>query len=113
RVLPRRRHRLGSSHETHLTCCHHSPHLGGTSKWALHLTAARQFYKREGHLQVPRKHVETITISGRNDGDGEGQEQRETRLGAWVSNQRLTRRHALPRAGRVALHHGHALDVRA
>ncbi|MEV7239555.1 hypothetical protein AB0N06_38620, partial [Streptomyces sp. NPDC051020] len=31
RVLPRRRHRLGSSHETHLTRCHHSPHLGGTS----------------------------------------------------------------------------------
>nr|WP_078935150.1 TerD family protein [Streptomyces europaeiscabiei] len=31
RVLPRGRHRLGSSHETHLTCCHLSPHLGGTS----------------------------------------------------------------------------------
>ncbi|MGW3698285.1 helicase associated domain-containing protein [Streptomyces sp. NPDC005134] len=89
------------------------PPTSQAQKWALHLTAARQFYKREGHLQVPRKHVETITISGRNDGDGEGQEQRETRLGAWVSNQRLTRRHALPRAGRVALHHGHALDVRA
>jgi hypothetical protein len=25
------RHRLGSSHETHLTCCHLSPPLGGTS----------------------------------------------------------------------------------
>jgi hypothetical protein len=31
RVLPRGRHRQGSSHETHLTCCHHSPHPGGTS----------------------------------------------------------------------------------
>ncbi|MBW8800305.1 MAG: hypothetical protein JF597_44080, partial [Streptomyces sp.] len=31
RVLPRGRHRLGSSRETHLTPCHPSPHLGGTS----------------------------------------------------------------------------------
>ncbi|MFB7919278.1 hypothetical protein, partial [Streptomyces sp. NPDC056061] len=31
RIFPRGRHRLGSSHETHLTCCHLSPHLGGTS----------------------------------------------------------------------------------
>ncbi|MFF9401692.1 hypothetical protein, partial [Streptomyces sp. NPDC014744] len=30
-VLPRRSHRLGSSHETHLTLCHPYPHLGGTS----------------------------------------------------------------------------------
>jgi hypothetical protein len=32
RVLPRRRHCLGSSHETHLTFCQPSPHLGGTSE---------------------------------------------------------------------------------
>ncbi|MFJ4624188.1 RHS repeat-associated core domain-containing protein, partial [Streptomyces sp. NPDC088812] len=31
RVLPRCRHRLGSSRETHLTLCHLFPHLGGTS----------------------------------------------------------------------------------
>ncbi|CAG6399030.1 hypothetical protein SCOCK_80185 [Actinacidiphila cocklensis] len=31
RVFPRGRHRMGSSHESHLTCCHLSPHLGGTS----------------------------------------------------------------------------------
>ncbi|MEU7697807.1 helicase associated domain-containing protein, partial [Streptomyces sp. NPDC039028] len=43
--------------------------------------AARQFYEREGHLQVPRKHVERIVV-------GEDQEERELRLGAWVGNQR-------------------------
>ncbi|WP_395576900.1 hypothetical protein [Streptomyces sp. BK79] len=37
--------------------------------------AARQFYEREGHLQVPRKHVERPV-------DGEGQEEREHKLGA-------------------------------
>ncbi|MFE5097274.1 helicase associated domain-containing protein [Streptomyces sp. NPDC056638] len=47
--------------------------------------AAKHFYEREGHLQVPRKHVETITVSGNG---GENQEPRELRLGAWVGNQR-------------------------
>lgn len=54
-------------------------------KWAMHLTAARQFYEREGHLQVPRKHIETIAT---DRGDGDGQEQHTVRLGAWVGNQR-------------------------
>ncbi|MFJ2774750.1 Helicase associated domain protein [Streptomyces sp. NPDC087300] len=49
-------------------------------KWALNYEAAKQFYEREGHLRVPRKHVERIV--------GEGQEERELRLGAWISNQR-------------------------
>ncbi|MFD3876211.1 hypothetical protein [Streptomyces sp. NPDC058623] len=31
-------------------------------KWAMHLAAAEQFFAREGHLTVPRKHVETITL---------------------------------------------------
>ncbi|MFF5938896.1 Helicase associated domain protein [Streptomyces sp. NPDC012508] len=61
------------------------PRTSQAEKWAMHLTAARQFYEREGHLRVPRKHIETITISG--DG-AKDQEQRELRLGAWVSNQR-------------------------
>ncbi|WP_443742942.1 helicase associated domain-containing protein [Streptomyces parvulus] len=43
--------------------------------------AARQFYDREGHLQVPRKHVECIVV-------GEDQEERELKLGAWIGNQR-------------------------
>ncbi|MFE2519460.1 helicase associated domain-containing protein [Streptomyces mirabilis] len=29
-------------------------------KWAANLTAARLFHAREGHLHVPRKHVEDI-----------------------------------------------------
>ncbi|MGY5036525.1 Helicase associated domain protein [Streptomyces sp. 900116325] len=62
-----------------------NPRTSHAEKWAMHLAAARQYYEREGHLRVPRKHVETITMSG--DGN-EGQEQRELRLGAWISNQR-------------------------
>ncbi|MFI2764835.1 Helicase associated domain protein [Streptomyces echinatus] len=57
------------------------PRTSQADKWAMHLTAAIQYYQREGHLHVPRKHTETITMS-------EDQEQRELRLGAWVSNQR-------------------------
>lgn len=49
-------------------------------KWAMHYEAAKQFYEREGHLQVPRKHVERIV--------GGDQEEREHKLGAWISNQR-------------------------
>lgn len=45
-----------------------------------HLTAARQFFEREGHLKVPRKHVETVL----SEDDREDQ----FRLGAWVNNQR-------------------------
>nr|WSX24980.1 Helicase associated domain protein [Streptomyces tubercidicus] len=49
-------------------------------KWTAHLTAARQFFAREGHLKVPRKHVETVlSEDGRED---------QYRLGAWVNNQR-------------------------
>ncbi|MFI8483949.1 helicase associated domain-containing protein [Streptomyces rubrogriseus] len=46
----------------------------------MHCEAARQFYEREGHLQVPRKHVERTV--------GEGQEERVHKLGAWIGNQR-------------------------
>ncbi|MFD5968346.1 Helicase associated domain protein [Streptomyces sp. NPDC060311] len=49
-------------------------------KWAMHYEAAKQFYEREGHLQVPRKWVERIV--------GEDQEEREHKLGAWIGNQR-------------------------
>ncbi|WP_436843890.1 helicase associated domain-containing protein [Streptomyces sioyaensis] len=63
------------------------PRTSQADKWAMHLTAARQFYEREGHLRVPRKHVETIIVGA---ADGEDQEQRhvQLKLGAWVSNQR-------------------------
>lgn len=63
------------------------PRRSQADKWALNYTAAKQFYEREGHLRVPRKHAETIVV-GDGDGDGEDQEVRELRLGAWISNQR-------------------------
>jgi hypothetical protein len=56
------------------------PRTSQADKWALNYTAAKQFYEREGHLRVPRKHIERIV--------GEDQEERELRLGAWISNQR-------------------------
>ncbi|CAL9327316.1 hypothetical protein SUDANB180_07813 (plasmid) [Streptomyces sp. enrichment culture] len=56
------------------------PRRTQADKWAMNYEAARQFYKREGHLQVPRKWVERIV--------GEGQEVREHKLGAWIGNQR-------------------------
>ncbi|MGZ2359448.1 Helicase associated domain protein [Streptomyces sp. 372A] len=49
-------------------------------KWAMNYQAAKQYYQREGHLRVPRKHVERTV--------DESQEAREFRLGAWISNQR-------------------------
>ncbi|MFI8007920.1 Helicase associated domain protein [Streptomyces sp. NPDC086010] len=49
-------------------------------KWTANLAAARQYFEREGHLKVPRKHVETVrSEDGRED---------QYRLGAWVNNQR-------------------------
>ncbi|MCX4598231.1 Helicase associated domain protein [Streptomyces sp. NBC_01549] len=56
------------------------PRRTQADKWAMNFAAARQFYEREGHLRAPRKHVERIV--------GEDQEERELKLGAWVSNQR-------------------------
>ncbi|MEW1552140.1 DEAD/DEAH box helicase, partial [Streptomyces tsukubensis] len=56
------------------------PRRTQADKWAVNYEAARQYYEREGHLRVPRKHVERIV--------GEDQEERELRLGAWVGNQR-------------------------
>ncbi|MEU9382240.1 helicase associated domain-containing protein [Streptomyces sp. NPDC048279] len=55
--------------------------------WETNLAAARQFPAREGHLQVPRQHVE---ITGDNGGDRG--EQAAVRLGAWLGNT--------PRSGR-------------
>ncbi|MGW0209769.1 helicase associated domain-containing protein [Streptomyces sp. NPDC003233] len=57
------------------------PRRSQADKWAMNYQAAQQFYEREGHLRVPRKHIERITV-------GENQEQHELRLGAWISNQR-------------------------
>ncbi|MFE9221675.1 Helicase associated domain protein [Streptomyces lavendulae] len=57
-----------------------TPRRTQAAKWAMNFEAARQFFEREGHLRVPRKHVERIV--------GEDQAEREVRLGAWISNQR-------------------------
>ena len=65
------------------------PRRTQADKWAMNYAAAKQFYEREGHLQVPRKHIERIVIGDDGDGDsGEDQEERELRLGAWIGNQR-------------------------
>ncbi|MGW1847425.1 helicase associated domain-containing protein [Streptomyces sp. NPDC001966] len=58
--------------------------------WALNLAAARQFHAREGHLRVPRKHVEhpletEDALSGRQGGaDGPV----VVKLGTWLDNAR-------------------------
>lgn len=57
------------------------PRRTQADKWALNYQAARQFFEREGHLRVPRKHIERIVV-------GEDQEEREHKLGAWIGNQR-------------------------
>ncbi|MEU2879782.1 helicase associated domain-containing protein [Streptomyces sp. NPDC007070] len=46
-----------------------------SAAWARNITAARQFHAREGHLTVPRTHVETV------DGEAVG-------LGRFVNNAR-------------------------
>lgn len=65
------------------------PRRTQADKWAMNYQAAKQYYEREGHLRVPRKHVELIAVGGdARAGSGEGQEERELRLGAWIGNQR-------------------------
>ncbi|MGW7283597.1 Helicase associated domain protein [Streptomyces sp. NPDC054844] len=56
------------------------PRRSQADKWAMNYQAAKQFYEREGHLQVRRKHIERTV--------GEDGQERELRLGAWVGNQR-------------------------
>ncbi|WP_409240587.1 Helicase associated domain protein [Streptomyces sp. PA5.6] len=58
-------------------------------KWKLNMTAARQYHAREGHLRVPRKHVEQLA-------DGAVPEERQqgadggvvVRLGTFIDNAR-------------------------
>ncbi|MFF3742452.1 Helicase associated domain protein [Streptomyces sp. NPDC002566] len=64
------------------------PRRTQADKWAMNYAAAKQFYEREGHLRVPRKHVETIVVGDGKGGSGEDQEERQVRLGAWIGNQR-------------------------
>ncbi|MFI0813917.1 DEAD/DEAH box helicase [Streptomyces echinatus] len=62
-----------------------APRRSQADKWALNLAAATQYYQREGHLRVPRKHVERILVG---EDQKERQEVQDLKLGAWVSNQR-------------------------
>lgn len=48
--------------------------------WMLNLAAAKRFHEREGHLNVPRSHSETIT-------DDDGQEH-QLKLGHFLANSR-------------------------
>ncbi|MEU6541508.1 Helicase associated domain protein [Streptomyces sp. NPDC047000] len=59
------------------------PRVPHAEKWALGLAAARQFRDREGHLRVPRAHVETVTV-----GEEGARQTRQIRLGSWIGNQR-------------------------
>ncbi len=57
--------------------------------WAVNLAAARQFHTREGHLRVPRKHIEHLKTgsgpSGRQNGvDGVV----VVKLGTWLDDTR-------------------------
>ncbi|MGA4837730.1 Helicase associated domain protein [Streptomyces sp. G45] len=61
------------------------PRRTQADRWALHYAAAQQYYRREGHLHVPRAHVERIAVSG---DDGRDQQEHTLRLGSWISNQR-------------------------
>ncbi|WP_326771050.1 helicase associated domain-containing protein (plasmid) [Streptomyces sp. NBC_01591] len=64
--------------------------------WALNLAAARQFHACEGHLRVPRKHVEQVgteagLVGRQNGADGVV----VVKLGTWLDNVRK-------RAGKLA-----------
>ncbi|MFF4533774.1 Helicase associated domain protein [Streptomyces sp. NPDC001407] len=58
-------------------------------KWALNLRAARQYHAREGHLNVPRKHVEHLEPEGGATGrQGDAEELTTVKLGTFVDNSR-------------------------
>ncbi|MET7989053.1 helicase associated domain-containing protein [Streptomyces sp. NPDC005281] len=50
-------------------------------RWATHLAATRQYHAREGHLHVPRKHIEELAGEDRESGTS-------VRLGGWLENTR-------------------------
>ncbi|RST06814.1 DEAD/DEAH box helicase [Streptomyces sp. WAC05374] len=60
-----------------------APRRSQADKWAVNLAAATRFHEREGHLRVPRTHVETVMVE-----DANGVREHRVRLGTWVSNQR-------------------------
>ncbi|GGP79950.1 helicase [Streptomyces melanogenes] len=57
-------------------------------KWALNLRAARAFHAREGHLNVPRKHVERLERPGADNARTGTAEPEEVKLGMFLDNTR-------------------------
>ncbi|MCX4869713.1 helicase associated domain-containing protein (plasmid) [Streptomyces sp. NBC_00257] len=77
--------------------------------WALNLTAARQFHTGEGHLRVPRKHIERLemgTVPAGRQGSVDGGV--VVKLGTWLDNVRK-RAAKLPEQRRADLNQ---LDMR-
>ncbi|MER6386389.1 helicase associated domain-containing protein [Streptomyces sp. NPDC001250] len=62
-----------------------------SDRWALNYSPAKQYCRRERHLQVPMKRIERIVGKDREEG--------QLRLGTWIGNQR--RRVATPCLERV------------
>ncbi|MGY3061489.1 hypothetical protein ACVWZD_005787 [Streptomyces sp. TE3672] len=59
------------------------------TKWAANLAAALQFHAREGHLRVPRKHIEQMeTEDGPTGRQGFVDEGVVVKLGTWLDNVR-------------------------
>ncbi|WP_275477340.1 helicase associated domain-containing protein [Streptomyces roseifaciens] len=71
-------------------------------KWALNLRAARQFHTREGHLNVPRKHVEHLAEDAPAGRQGGAEELLEVKLGMILDNTRR-RAHKLTKQRRAEL----------
>jgi len=59
----------------------------GKGAWETAFAAALAYRERKGHLEVPRAHVESVTVAGSD-------EEVPVRLGKWINNQR-TRRDSL------------------
>ncbi|MEU9567054.1 helicase associated domain-containing protein [Streptomyces sp. NPDC048161] len=59
------------------------------AKWAVNLAAARAFFAREGHLRVPRKHVEQVAVEEELSGSQGGADGPVVvKLGTWLDNVR-------------------------
>lgn len=57
-------------------------------KWALNLRAARQYHAREGHLNVPRKHIEHLAEGGPTGPQSGTEEPVAVKLGMILDNIR-------------------------